>query len=165
MKDKLERARRFAWWKQSGQLLSARDMRQFLQSQPTPKGLERKVLQPYYMIQEIDLEEGEDTTSEFHQEFESAQELYTEHTTPPASSVRRSLLLGGPRRTTTPGSAEDPLFLSSPEPEGAINNPPHKLREDAMEIVDTFQSFARFDLLAQEIREQREKQRRDQEWT
>ena len=47
-KDRLERARRFTWWKRTGRLLSAKAIRELLRTtHPMPYCLERENLEPF----------------------------------------------------------------------------------------------------------------------
>ena len=119
-KDHLERAQRFTWWRKTGKLLSARGMRRLLQTQSViPKGLERHTLEPFFMVQEVDtVDSGEE--EDFNPP--APHRLPTTTLATPSErratssepTVRRSLLLGGPRltdTTATGATAMDPVTL------------------------------------------------------
>ena len=117
-------ARRFTCWKKTGKLLSARAMRNLMQAQPTPRCLKRKVLEPFYTVQEVDTVDSgaeEDPSPITHRLPTSTLITPAEgQTSSREPAVRCSLLLGGPRQQHPPStgaSALDPVTLSSPEAE------------------------------------------------
>ena len=133
-------------------------MRKLLQKQPLPECLEKKNLEPYYVVQEID-DSGEDEEEDPQQSTSTSAAKETEPD-PPEQPVKRSLLLGRSKSLPQTGaSAADPLVLSSPEPEIF---PLQYTGDDDVEEEDPFSPPSQLDLLAQEIRATKEQQQKDQ---
>ena len=119
-----------------------------MQIQPTHKCLGRKALEPFFPVQEVDIDEKDTSSTPLQQVTPAAAH---QDSAPPVSTACHSLLLGGPRQITSPGaSAADPVLLSSPEPEGTFVKFVDLLEEDAGD-EDVFPS-SQLGILAQEFR-------------
>lgn len=170
-RDRLERARRFAWWKATGNLLSARAMRDLLKvQQVVPRGLEKARLEPYFLASAPPVEEvvgaraprrAPTCTVSVPPERAAlaAQEM--------PQTARRSLILGGPARyqassgSKEGSSAQAPITLSSPDPEEEPEYEEELEEGSEGEVFEEPQS--QFQLLAEELKAQREQARKDKE--
>ena len=170
-KDRLERARRFAWWRYKV-MLSAKGMRSLLHQHKyaLPKILQKETLERYYQVQEVDSDHvEEDAPPHLERQPHSLPTVPPQPDVPPKrTSAKRYLMLGGPHDDTTtkdvrPTGATplDPVTLSSPEYD------PITIGEDQQEYEDyeddVFSPPSQLDLIMQELKEAKEQQRRDQQ--
>jgi hypothetical protein len=142
-RDRLERARRFAWWRRTGVLLSATGMREFLK-EGIPEFLQKEVLEPFFVTTEVGrpLPRARPSAT-----VSRPQELFAE--------PRRSLRLGGLPALDVdvdPGGAHAAFVdLASPQ------------RLEEAQEEEPQGSSDRVDILSRELKEQREEAARDRQ--